>query len=753
MAEIYKLPYSAEEVSEKLGKIDGLVLSDINLKSEIAVERARINSLTTLGEGSTTGDAELQDIRVGADGTVYSSAGNAVRAQVDDINKQLYGKVAIEFEQGSFLPSDGSEITSTTRLRSDFINIDCIEEIISNNVDYEMYVYLYDINDTKIGTSETWLKSVTVVEYTETYPNLAQIRLIARHTSNGDIVPADVIDNYWVIYKRVEQLEQEVNKVGNISDAVIFDKRIEAGDIVFVDYKYLYANSASASMLGKTYGGAGWSYIDYVSCVGAKEVNILICGLDNNAQGCGLVFYDMNKTAIKGHVFPTVGEGSSNATYSVPEDAAFFRTTIKTDYKSDFYANLVVSTSIKEALDEEILRAKEAEDAMDEKIDSLNAINDSVFFEKKVKQNVVFTNYYNLYANEAYPNTFGKAYGGAGWCYIDYVSCLEANAVNVLICDSSDSIQRGFVFYDAEKNPIKGYTFNTIAEGTRDITYPVPEDAAFFRTTINMDYKPLFYANLIVDTDIKTELYEEIARAKEAETAIITKVDDLHTMTDKKVLIIGDSISTDNNSTGVNYGQYEKWVMKLVNQGFFSAENVTNDSIHATGFSVTAGEEINEAQLFINRLKAVENPDEYDLVIVFGGINDFIKCQTVNIEFSEFTDAVDAFFEYLTDTFINARVCVFSPLRIAYNSTNLNGHIQQDYMDYIMEVAKSYCLPILNLSEESGFYPWKQAFKNRWTFTGWTGGDGIKGDGVHPSEEWMETRLVPMIKGFLNGLI
>ena len=46
----------------------------------IAVERARINQLASLEEGGTTGDAELQDIRIGHDGTEYSTAGEAVRA-------------------------------------------------------------------------------------------------------------------------------------------------------------------------------------------------------------------------------------------------------------------------------------------------------------------------------------------------------------------------------------------------------------------------------------------------------------------------------------------------------------------------------------------------------------------------------------------------------------------------------------------------------------------------------------------------
>lgn len=55
-------------------------------QAEIAVERSRINTFTALAAGSTTGDAELIDTRVGANGITYANAGSAVRGQISDIN-------------------------------------------------------------------------------------------------------------------------------------------------------------------------------------------------------------------------------------------------------------------------------------------------------------------------------------------------------------------------------------------------------------------------------------------------------------------------------------------------------------------------------------------------------------------------------------------------------------------------------------------------------------------------------------------
>ena len=56
---------------------------------QIAMNKARIDNLTRLPEGSTTADAELMDIRVGADGKIYPTAGEAVRGQVTDLKEDL----------------------------------------------------------------------------------------------------------------------------------------------------------------------------------------------------------------------------------------------------------------------------------------------------------------------------------------------------------------------------------------------------------------------------------------------------------------------------------------------------------------------------------------------------------------------------------------------------------------------------------------------------------------------------------------
>lgn len=315
----------------------------------------------------------------------------------------------------------------------------------------------------------------------------------------------------------------------------------------------------------------------------------------------------------------------------------------------------------------------------------------------------------------------------------------QAEVRSVLYGDS------GFAFYDKTQKPLLVVSGNTAGsygaenrETMQTVTITVPNKTEYVRLsayketyTGSSDFSVVGIVEMSYRKDV--ESIEKRVRATESRAS------------DAKVLVIGDSISTD------YYGNYPKWVTHLIDVGFFDSAKVTNDSIHATGFVARYNGEAND---FITRLEAVSNPEAYDLVIVFGGINDYIQ----NIPMGEsggdktanFKPAVDYFFQRLVDKFAHARIAVLSPLRTYATNENTAGQQQTAYADYIKTVAKSYCLPVLNLTEESGFCPFVSSFMAKWTLIP----DGYTDpDGVHPNEEYERRYLAPMIRHFLQNLL
>ena len=79
----------AAEIEQNKTDISTVKTDIQNLQNQDNVLSSRIDNLSTLSEGSTTGDAELIDMRVGADGNTYPNAGTAVRTQVSELKSDL----------------------------------------------------------------------------------------------------------------------------------------------------------------------------------------------------------------------------------------------------------------------------------------------------------------------------------------------------------------------------------------------------------------------------------------------------------------------------------------------------------------------------------------------------------------------------------------------------------------------------------------------------------------------------------------
>ena len=150
-----------EKIDNVIKEIDKQLETKAN-KTDLDLERSRIDSFTRLSEGSTTGDAELIDARIGTDGVVYSNVGNSIRTQINKmysiietyIGKSL--KYNYEWIEGGYIDNTNGNLVNNNNWKyTDFIKI--VDNIKSFSVFTTLegsysYNAFYDINKKFIYT-------------------------------------------------------------------------------------------------------------------------------------------------------------------------------------------------------------------------------------------------------------------------------------------------------------------------------------------------------------------------------------------------------------------------------------------------------------------------------------------------------------------------------------------------------------------------------------------------------------------------
>lgn len=323
---------------------------------------------------------------------------------------------------------------------------------------------------------------------------------------------------------------------------------------------------------------------------------------------------------------------------------------------------------------------------------------------------------------------------------------IEPNETYTVICKRYNDGEKIYfcdaIFFDADNKYI-----SKIQNTTK---FTTPNNAKYFAMTLySTSYDPNSWDNfddIIVEN--ANELTYPLTKNRLKNTRAFIGCEG------KKWMVIGDSITEHNFRALANYHDYVAEELGL---------EVINCGVSGSGYKVHDTDD-DYYSTILPFYKRISNYSEYkpDLITIMGGINDLLFSGK---QMGEITDTstdtwlgcVYQLIQNIKTTFPNVPFGILSPLpactvgsgNLLYNF-NPSDKTNKEYIfvQKLEEFCDYYCIPFLNQYNKSGFRPWDDDFKLRYTSCR----QEKSGDGLHPNVQGHQL-IYPRIREFVKTLI